>query len=90
MIEIAKIKSEKTGIVLKVFTNLPGFQFYTANHLGKSSQPVGKSGKRYEKRSSLCIEPQFYPNAVNMPDFESPVLKKSAQFNRSIIYTFKI
>ena len=90
MIEIAKIKSEKTGIVLKVFTNLPGFQFYTANHLGKSSQPVGKSGKRYEKRSSLCVEPQFYPNAGNMSDFESPVLKKNAQFNRSIIYTFEI
>ena len=70
LIKIADIESEKTGIKLKVSTNLPGFQFYTANHLGKTTQPAGKSGSKYEKRSSLCIEPQFYPNAINTDSFK--------------------
>ena len=89
LIEVANVKSPKTGIVLKVSTNLPGFQFYTANHLGKDTQPNGKSGSKYEKRSSFCIEPQFYPNAINTKEFsEKGILKKDEEYNREIIYSF--
>ncbi len=88
-VEIAEVESEKTGIKLKVSTNLPGFQFYTANHLGKSAQPEGKSGERYEKRSALCVEPQFFPNAVNTEEFEEKgVLKAGEQYSREIRYSF--
>ena len=89
LIDTAKIKSAKTGIGLTVSTNLPGFQFYSANHLGKKEQPNGKTGTRYEKRSALCIEPQFYPNAINTPDFkEKGILKKGELYNRDIVYSF--
>ena len=72
-----------------VSTNLPGFQFYTANHLGKSTQPDGKSGSRYEKRSSFCVEPQFFPNAINTEEFtEKGILKKGETFNKEIVYSF--
>lgn len=91
LIEIADIKSDKTGINLKVSTNLPGFQFYTANHLGKLSQPSGKSNMRYEKRSALCIEPQFYPNAINTEEFEEKgILKKGEKYQREIVYSFSL
>ena len=91
LIEIADVKSQKTGINLKVSTNLPGFQFYTANHLGKSAQPNGKSGTRYEKRSAFCVEPQFYPNAVNTESFkEKGILKAGEEYNREIIYSFSV
>lgn len=90
LIDVAKVKSPNTGIVLTVSTNLPGFQFYTANHLGKPIQPFGKSGKRYEKRSALCVEPQFYPNAVNIEDFEKPILKVGEKFCREIDYKFSV
>ena len=89
MINIAKVKSPKSGIVLDVSTNLPGFQFYTANHLGKTSQPEGKSGARYEKRSSFCIEPQFYPDAINTFS-EKPILKQGDTYDREIIYSFSV
>ena len=89
LIEIADVESEKTGIKLKVYTNLPGFQFYTANHLGKTAQPGGKSGTRYEKRSALCVEPQFYPNAINTESFEEKgILRKGEEYNREIVYSF--
>lgn len=89
LITVAKVYSPKTGIELDVKTNLPGFQFYTANHLGKTTQPNGKSGKRYEKRSSFCVEPQFYPNAINTDNFEKPVLHAGQKLNREIVYSFK-
>ncbi len=89
LIEVADVKSPKTGIQLKVSTNLPGFQFYTANHLGKAAQPNGKSGSRYEKRSSFCVEPQFYPNAINTKEFaDKGILKQGEEYNREIIYSF--
>ena len=88
LIDVAKVKSEKTGIEMTVSTNLPGFQFYTANAL--NPQPEGKCGKQYKKRSSLCIEPQFYPNAINTESFEKPVLKKGEKFDREIVYKFKV
>ncbi len=87
LIKAAEIKSEKTGVKMEVYTNLPGFQFYTANNLGKTFQPVGKNGKRYEKYSALCIEPQFFPNAINTFP-EKPILKKGETYNREIIYSF--
>ena len=91
LIEIADVKSQKTGINLKVSTNLPGFQFYTANHLGKSAQPNGKSGTRYEKRSAFCVEPQFYPNAINTESFkEKGILKAGEEYNREIVYSFSV
>ena len=91
LIDIAEVKSEKTGIKLKVATNLPGFQFYTSNHLGKSTQPAGKDGARYEKRSGLCVEPQFYPNAINTKEFkEKGILKKGETLSREIVYSFTV
>ena len=89
LVDVANVESEKTGIKLNVQTNLPGFQFYTSNHLGKAAQPDGKSGKRYEKRSAFCVEPQFYPNAVNTKEFkEKGILKKGQEYNREIVYSF--
>ena len=87
LIEAANVKSEKSGISLKVLTDLPGFQFYTANNLGKSEQPLGKHAKRYEKHSAFCVEPQFFPDAINT-FYEKPVLKKGEKYNRTIIYSF--
>lgn len=91
LIEIAELTSKKTGIQMSVSSNLPGFQLYTANNLGKTTQPQGKSGYKYEKRSAICIEPQFYPNAINTPNFEEKgVLKPDEEYNREIVYSFSV
>lgn len=89
MIDVAKINSDNTKISLTVSTNLPGFQLYTANNLGKTTQPNGKHGSKYEKHSSICIEPQFYPNAINTESFkEKGILKAGETFNKEIVYSF--
>ena len=59
--------------------------------MGKTSQPVGKQGNKYEKRSAFCIEPQFYPNAINTPNFkEKGILKAGEEFKKEIIYSFTV
>ena len=89
LIEVAEVESEESGIKLQVSTNLPGFQFYTANNLGKPAQPNGRDGNKYEKRSALCIEPQFYPNAINTDSFaDKGILKAGEEYNREIVYSF--
>lgn len=88
LVEAARIKSSETGIVLTVKTNLPGFQFYTANNL--KPEPAGKDGLNYQKKSALCIEPQFYPNAINTNGFEKPIVRKGETFDRKIVYSFSV
>lgn len=67
--------SEKTGIVMDLYTDMPGVQFYSGNFL------AGERGKSvYNKRSGFCLETQFFPNAVNMPEWKSPVLKSGKRF----------
>lgn len=82
----AAAESEKTGIRMEVYTDLPGLQFYTANSLGKG--PAGKSGAVYGPRNAYCFETQYYPNAVNMPEFPSPVLKAGEEMHTTTIYKF--
>ena len=68
----ASAYSPKTGIRMSVFTNNPGMQLYTGNMI-----PAGVTGKGvdYGKYSGFCLETQIFPDAINKPNFPSPVVK---------------
>ena len=51
-----------TGIALEVRTTAPGMQLYTGNFLDGVE---GKGGKRYARRSAVCLETQQYPDSPN-------------------------
>lgn len=75
--------SNKTGITLRCTTDMPGVQLYTGNFL------TGEQGKsKYPPRSGFCLETQFFPNAVNCPQWKSPILKKGEVFKSTTEYTF--
>lgn len=82
----AAAESGKTGIRMEVCTDLPGMQFYTGNFLGKG--PAGKNGMIYAPRYGYCFETQYYPNAVNMPEFPSPILKAGEEYRTTTVYRF--
>ncbi len=82
----AASESDKTGIRMEVYTDLPGMQFYTANFL--NDQMSGKGGAVYSKRCCYCFETQYYPNAVNTPEFPSPILKAGQEYQTTTIYKF--
>lgn len=80
----AIVKDENSGRVLKVFSTYPAIQFYTTN----SATITGKGGKNYETHSALCLEPQFYPDSVNNPDFPNTILHPGEVYDHTIIYQF--
>lgn len=82
----AASESDKTGIRMEVYTDLPGIQFYTANFLKNGM--TGKGGAVYEKRCCYCFETQYYPDSVNKPEFQSPVLKAGEEYKTTTIYKF--
>ena len=69
----AEVYDEKSGRVMEVYTTKPGVQFYSGNFL-KGLEP-GKGGTTYNKRGGLCLETQYFPNAINKVNFPSPILK---------------
>ena len=83
----AEVESEKTGLLLRVYTTMPGIQFYSGNYLdGKFN---GKKGVHFPRRSGLCLESQYYPNAFKHPEFPQPILKKGEVWKSQTIYVLK-
>ena len=82
----AKAVDHKSGRVMEVYTDLPGLQFYTANGL-KGDVP-GKGGAVYGPRQAYCFETQYFPDAVNKPQFPSPVLKAGEEYDTTTVYKF--
>lgn len=80
--------SEKSGIELRVYTELEGMQFYTGNYLSVKGE--GKNGSSYAPRSGYCFETQHYPDAINKPNFPSPVLSAGEEYKSETIYSFSL
>ena len=53
------MRAEETGITMEVWTDLPGVQFYTANHL--DGQTACKEGMLYNRHCAYCFETQIFP-----------------------------
>lgn len=84
----ASLYDEKSGRYMEVFTDLPGIQFYTGNFLDGSL--TGKEGAVYGKRSGLCFETQYFPNAINVPSFAQPVTKAGQTYHTVTEYKFSV
>ncbi len=83
--KVVRLHSDKTNISMDVWTDKPGIQFYSGNFL---SGHKGKSGRPYEKWSGLCLETQYFPNALANPHFPSPVLKAGQVYHFTTAYVF--
>lgn len=78
--------SQKTGIKMEVFTDLPGVQFYSGNNMG--SDHGEKGGASYVKRGAFCLETQYFPDTPNKPDFPSNLFRAGVPFESRSIYRF--
>ena len=82
----ARVSDPRSGIVLEVFTNEPGIQFYTGNFL--DSTVKGKKAKICNQRHGLCLETQKYPDTPNKPQWPSCVLRPGEEYNSTCIFKF--
>lgn len=83
----AIVKHPGSGRVMTVSTTEPGIQLYTANWLFGQT---GKGGKRYLKRSAICLEAQHYPDSVNRPEFPSVILEPGKSYTQTTVYAFSV
>jgi aldose 1-epimerase len=71
---------------MEVYTTKPGVQLYTGNFLDGTL--AGKGGAVYGKRAGLCLETQYFPNAMKHKHFPSPILKAGQEYKHTTIYKF--
>lgn len=83
--EVAECVGDVSGIHMTVFTDLPGIQMYTGNFVDEAH---GKDGASYGKFSGVCFETQYFPDAVNHDNFESPICKAGEKYDTTTVYKF--
>lgn len=86
--EAGVLYSADSGICMTVLTDMPDMQVYTAN--GLKDEP-GKDEAVYGRRSAVCLETQFRPDAVNSEDPAvrgGCILKAGEVFQSTTIYKF--
>ncbi len=80
--------SKESGIVLNVYTDLPGVQLYTGNYM--ELNVMGKDDHIYKKREAFCLETQYYPDSIHHPDWPSPIIKAYEKYDHTTAYAFSL
>ena len=71
-------RMEDGGIAMDLFTDFPALQVYTGTHLGAP----------HRANHGLALEPEFFPDSPNHPDFPSITLRAGERFSRWAEYRF--
>ena len=76
-----------SGRVMECYTTLPGVQFYAGNFI---DDQAGKGGAAYGFRSGMCLETQYFPDAIHKPQFPGAVFGEGAEYDSVTVYQFGI
>ena len=74
---------KSTGIRLDVTSDMPGVQLYTTNEANAHDSSFFAHG-------AFCLEPEFFPNALNEASFEKPSLPAHTKIEHHICYTIML
>jgi len=86
MVFAAQLSEPAWGRVLRVFTNAPGMQLYTANLWDGS---IGAAGKRYVKHGAVALETQAFPDSPNHPAFPDTIVRPGKPYRSTTMYVFE-
>lgn len=87
----ARVGAAASGLTMEVWSTEPALQFYT----GLSPQePLpgspGKDGQVYYQQHGVCLEPQGFPNAPNLPQFPSSIYQPGQSRGGRTLYQFGV
>jgi aldose 1-epimerase len=77
---LGSVKDIISGRVLDVYSTMPGVLFYTGDFLSGQFLPF----------QGLCLESQYYPDAMNHAGFTGNILKPGKEKTDTIIYSFRV
>ena len=81
----AVLESPDGGRTMLVFTDCPGVQFYAGNYI---VDEAGKGGVHYTRRTGICLETQYFPDAVHKPEWAQPIARAGIPFRSETVYQF--
>jgi aldose 1-epimerase len=82
---IARVFDPASGRGFELATTKPAVQLYTGNNLAGIR---GAGGRLFDKHTALCLETEFYPDAVNHPEFPSAVLRPGELYAHTTVHRF--
>ncbi len=83
----AILSDTESGRTMTVVTDCPGVQFYSGNFL---QGEIGKDGVSYCFRGGICLETQYFPNALNEPSWDQPITKAGQCYHSETKYIFSV
>ena len=83
----ATLSDPRSGRTMSVYTDCPGVQFYAGNFIQNAP---GKGGIIYPRRSAICLETQYYPDAIHHPEWPQPVVKAGEKYHSETVYRFTV
>lgn len=84
---VARVRHPESGRVMDMYSDNVGVQLYTSNFLSKFP---GAAGQTYDTHWGVCLESQNWPDAINHPNFPSPVLRPGETYSHTIDYRFSV
>lgn len=87
--EVGTLRDPQSGRKVDILSSQPGVMVYTGNWLAGGC-PETKSGGRYADYAGVAIECQNFPDAVNHPDFPSPLLRPGELYCQKIVFRFGV
>lgn len=82
------LRDPKSGRGLKMYTDQPCVQIYTANMINADDHPFKNNVAQY-RHCAVCLETQCMPDAVNHPNFTNVVLKPGEKYDTTTVYVFE-
>ena len=85
---IATLTDPHSKRSMKVYTNQPCIQIYTANCINESESPF-KNSVPQKKRCAVCMETQHAPNSPNVSSFPSCELNPGEIYDYTTVFKFE-
>ena len=83
---LCELYCPETMLTLEVYSDYPALQVYSGNAL--EGVPGRNEDKVYRNHEGIALEPEYFPDAINHPEFQArcPVLRAGKTFRKSIVY----
>jgi aldose 1-epimerase len=81
----AEVYEPKNGRVMRILTDQPGIQLYTATY---TTPLKGKNGMGYDRFHGLCLETQHHPDSVHHAEFPTTILRPGETYRTTTIHQF--
>ena len=78
----------ESGRFMEVYTGRPGIQLYTGNFLDPGVE--AKEGAHYHPGDGYALETQLFPNAINVPEWDQPILEAGRTTYCLTTYKFSV